>query len=327
MTNNLQTNLFGEIIDVNPGRKQAVAAKRPKAITVKWSFSRRNTMETCLRKYYYQYYAAKQEKLTMGESFESVKFLKRLSNQYLVGGKILHNLIRLYFAKAKEEMELSLDWLKQRAREKIKQSIEYSNAVFSGQLVDYEYPPFLLQELYYENPDAAEIYNHVETMVLKGLEIFMTSEKLARFRASGKLAPAFVEKKFRIQLTDQITITGETDLAYQDKEAFVICDWKTGKVDDGDDSMQLLTYTLWALDQAGANNGKTKIYKAYLYEDVVKAFSLSEREIFRNKMAIKQSAEAMLEMAEFAEIGNEMAFTPCRQPKICALCPFQKICK
>jgi hypothetical protein len=327
MTGNLQTNLFGELIDINPGRKQAVAAKLPKPITVRWSFSRRNTMETCLRRYFYQYYAAKQENLNVSKSSDSIKFLKRLSNQYLVGGKILHSLIRLYFAKAKEEMELSLDWLKQRAREKIKLSIEYSNAVFSGQRVDYEYPPFLLQELYFENPDAAEIYRRVEVMVLKGLEIFMTSEKLAPFRASGKLAPAFIEKKFRIQLTDQITITGETDLAYRDKEAFVICDWKTGKVDDGDDSMQLLTYTLWAMDQEGAGSLKTKIYKAYLYEDVVKAFSLSEREVFRNKMAIKQSAEAMLEMAEFGETGNEMAFTPCRQPKICALCPFQKICK
>lgn len=327
MTANFQTDLFGELVDINTGRKQAGAAKKPKPIAVKWSFSRRNTMETCLRRYYYQYYAAKQEKFTDEEGFDSVKFLKRLSNQYLVGGKILHNLIRLYFAKAKEEMELSLDWLKQKAREKIKQSIEYSNAVFSGQPVDYEYPPFLLQELYYENPDTAEIYQHVEAMVLKGLEIFMTSEKFASFRASGKLTPSFVEKKFRIQLTDQIMVTGETDLAYQDKDAFVICDWKTGKVDDGDDSMQLLTYTLWAMDQAGAGNGNTRIYKAYLYEDVVKAFSLGEREIFRNKMAIKQSAEAMLEMAEFGETGKEIAFTPCRQPKICALCPFQKICK
>jgi CRISPR/Cas system-associated exonuclease Cas4 (RecB family) len=326
MTNNLQTNLFGEIVDAGVSQ-QPVSKKKQKLVKVRWSFSRRNTMETCLRKYYYQYYAAKHESKLGIPVFDSVKFLKGLSSQHLVGGKILHNLIRLYLIKSKEGTEFSLDWLKDRAKEKIKESLEYSQAIFEGEQFEQQYPPFLLQEVFYKNPDAEEIYREVERKVLKGLEIFITSEKLGEFRTAGKSANSFVEKKFRIQLTTQIAITGESDLAYRNDNGFVICDWKTGKVDDGDDSMQLLTYTLWAMEEMGVSNDQTKIYKAYLYEDVVKGFSLSEREVFRNKMAIKQSAEAMLEMAAFAEAGEESAFTACRQPKICALCSFQKICK
>jgi CRISPR/Cas system-associated exonuclease Cas4 (RecB family) len=319
----MQTDLFGQIISLDNQSN----AKKSVAPSVKWSFSRRNTMETCLRKYYYQYYASKLEKSDDKRNLDSVKFLKGLSNQYLVGGKILHNLIRLYLTKAKVGTEFSLDWLKQRAKEKIEQSIDYSNAVLSGTEKKFDFPPFLLQEVYYQNASIREIYQEVEDKIIKALEIFLESEKLEQFRTSGKLPSSVIEKKFRIQLNDQIAITGEADLAYHSENDFIICDWKTGKVDDGNDSMQLLTYTWWAIDQAGANNDKIRIYKVYLTEDTYKEFSLSEREIFRNKLAIRQSAEAMLEMIRFAELGDELAFTPCRQPKICSLCPFQKICK
>ncbi|MBS1598467.1 MAG: PD-(D/E)XK nuclease family protein [Bacteroidetes bacterium] len=327
MNENNQIDLFGEIIETKPGGKTSSRKKNNNLITIKWSFSRRNVFETCLRKYYYQYYAAKLEGAGSRVNFDSVKFLKGLSNQHLVSGKIIHNLIRLYLTKAKSGTELSLDWMKQRAKEKIQQSIDYSNALLLGKEIKFDYPPFVLQEVYVETNVIKDIYQEVEVKVFEALKNFMESAQFEQFRTAGKLAGSFVEKKFRIQLNDEVVITGEADLAYLYQDGFIICDWKTGKVDDGQDSMQLLTYTWWAIDQAGANKEKIKIYKAYLGENSLKEFSLSEREIFRNKLAIRQSAEAMLEMAQFGEAGDELAFTPCRQPKICSLCAFQKICK
>src|SRR5580658_2108349 len=126
MNENIQIDLFGEIVEVKPSGKTSSRKKNDNLITVKWSFSRRNTLETCLRKYYYQYYAAKLEDPGNRMNFDSVRFLKGLSNQHLVGGKIIHNLIRLYLTKAKNGTEFSLDWMKQRAKEKIQQSIDYS---------------------------------------------------------------------------------------------------------------------------------------------------------------------------------------------------------
>lgn len=326
MSENFQIDLFGEIIEVKPNGKNSSRKKKSDPFKVKWSFSKRNLLETCLRKYFYQYYAGKLEPNGI-QSFDSIKFLKGLSNRHLVGGKIIHNLVRLYLTKAKSGTEFSLDWLKQRAKEKIEQSIDYSHALLSGRDKKFDFQPFLLQEVYYENGSVRELYQEVEAKVIKALENFMESEQFEKFRSSGKMIGSFVEKKFSIQLNDQITIIGEADLAYHNDGDFVIADWKTGKVDDGDDSMQLLTYTWWAIDQVGANTEKIKIYKAYLNEDTIKGFTLSEREIFRNKLAIKQSAEAMIEVAGFGAAGDELAFTPCRQPKICSLCPFQKICK
>ena len=326
MSENFQIDLFGQIVESNSSDKKSSRNKKNGPIKVKWSFSRRNTLETCLRKYYYQYYASKLEP-TGTKDFKSIRFLKSLSSQHLVAGKVIHNLVKLYLKKAQTGPEFTIEWLRQSAKQKIEQSIEYSKSVLAGKEKQYQFPPFLLMEVFNEDPNASTIYETVEQKVLIALENFMESNLFEEFRAAGKVLGSHVEKKFSLQLNDRVTVTGETDLAYQRNGEFVIVDWKTGKKDDGEDSMQLLTYTWWAIEQAGADKNSIKIFKAYLNEDVKKEFSLSDHEIFRNKLAIRQSAESMLEMAQFGIAGDEFAFTPCRQPKICANCQFQKICK
>lgn len=325
MNEQFQMDLFGQIVEPASVGKKSSRNKKG-ILTVKWSFSRRNTMETCLRKYFYNYYAAKHFPVT-ADRMSSIRFLKTLSNQHLVGGKIIHNLIKLYLTKAKTGTEYSLEWLKQRAIEKIQQSIEYTHTILSGTEKNYEYPPFILQEIVFENAQYREIYQEVEAKVLEALENFMLAEEFEEFRTLGKTPGSYTEKKFRLPINEHITLTGETDLAYYKGDNFIINDWKTGKVEDGDDSMQLLTYTLWAIDQIGVDKSKVKIFKSYVNHGVKKELSLSDREIFRNKLAIRQSGETMLEMAGYGENGDELAFTPCRQQKICSLCPFQKICK
>ena len=195
------------------------------------------------------------------------------------------------------------------------------------QIIDCHITPCLLQEVFFGEANYRTLYQEVEEKICLILKNALCSEVFVPFVKGGIQQDSYVEKKFKLKLNDQIKISGEVDVAYEEGDLFVICDWKTGKVDDGDDSMQLLVYTWWAMDELGVALENVKLYKAYLLENGVKAFRLSEKEFFMNKMAIRQSAEVMLEMAEFGVEGDWSAFTPCNQPKICSLCPFQKICQ
>lgn len=294
--------------------------------SVEWSFSRRGTLETCPRKYYYQYYGGKQEKRGSPKELDSIRFMKMLSNQHLVSGKIVHSLIRLFLTKAQEGTIYPLDFLKKMARESVTNSIVYTENYQQG---DEKKNPYLhlLQEVFEERENYEVTYQEVIDKTSTLLDNFYQSEVFKPFVEAGKKPGAFAEKKFKLPLDDHTKVSGEADLAFWQDGHFVICDWKTGKVDDGDDSMQLLTYTWWAMDTQNVPLDKVKLYKAYLLENEVKEFRLSEREFYMNKIAIRQSADVMLEMAEFGEEGDWSAFTPCNQQKICALCPFQKICQ
>ena len=123
-------DLFGEV--ANQEAQPATIVAPPSRATVEWSFSRRNVLETCPRKYYYQYYGGKQEKRGSPKELDSLRFLKMLSNQHLVSGKIAHELIRLYLTKAKEGATFKLDRLQSMAREKVRQSITFSENYVPG---------------------------------------------------------------------------------------------------------------------------------------------------------------------------------------------------
>jgi len=320
-----QLDLFGGAFFKKDQQLAEIA--KTSASSVVWSFSRRNTLETCPRKYYYQYYGSKQEKRGSPKELDSIRFLKMLSNQHLVSGKIVHSLIRLYLTKAQEGTVYPLDTLKKMARDKVTQSIAFTENYQQGDEKKYQYPPYLLQEVFEERENCRAMYQEVIDKTSMLLESFHQSEVFKPFVEAGKRPGAFAEKKFKLPLDEHTKVSGEADLAFWEDGHFVICDWKTGKVEDVDDSMQLLTYTWWAMEEHKAPLDKIKLYKAYLLKNEVKEFSLTERDFYQNKIAIRQNADTMLEMAEFGEEGNCDAFTPCRQPKICALCPFHKICQ
>jgi hypothetical protein len=73
-----------------------------------WSYSRRESLEHCTRRYFFQYYA---HALPDGELKTKVSFLKGVKNRYLRTGEIVHLIIATYFKKLKIGRNLSEDWL------------------------------------------------------------------------------------------------------------------------------------------------------------------------------------------------------------------------
>src|SRR2546429_4867157 len=94
-----------------------------------WSYSRREALEDCTRRYFFQYYASA---LPSGDFKTKVNFLRGVKNRYLRTGEIMHLMIATHFKKLKIGRNLSEDWLmKDRKSTRLNSSHGYiSYAVF-----------------------------------------------------------------------------------------------------------------------------------------------------------------------------------------------------
>jgi hypothetical protein len=75
---------------------------------VRWSYSRRETFERCLRQYYYDYYGAKKTTAQNDPNKEQIEFLSRLGSRHLRAGKIVQMfrfIIRMLSANSESSCE------------------------------------------------------------------------------------------------------------------------------------------------------------------------------------------------------------------------------
>ena len=92
-------DLFGNAL----GKNIVTEKDLPKKNKTKWSYSRRETMNQCLRKYYYTYF----------NKSDNVDLYKKFSNKHLIVGDIIHFTIEKAFKDFKySQKELDIDDLK-----------------------------------------------------------------------------------------------------------------------------------------------------------------------------------------------------------------------
>lgn len=79
-----------------------------------WSYSRREVLEHCPRKYYYHYYGSSSRTAKIDPNKKALKFLKKLSNRHMRIGSIFHLIVSTYFKKLIEgetwELQRLLRW-------------------------------------------------------------------------------------------------------------------------------------------------------------------------------------------------------------------------
>lgn len=292
-----------------------------------WSYSRRNVLEQCARRYYYEYYAQPVAKARRDPQLEKVRRLKALQNRYERTGSIAHLVIATYLRKAQTgdvwKPHRLVDW----ARSVFHADLTYSARDPAGMFPpDGRFPPLLLQEYFYQHPDAAEVCRVAEDRLMTGLRIFVESVNFAEFRRIGSRPGAYVERN--LSLGDfTCRVSGKVDLAFSVDSDVTIVDWKLGDPSgEGDDSLQLAAYALWAAHHFAVSSDHIKIYKAHLCVDTIQQFSVNERLLAAARARILQDVERMVAAHDYGQRGIEEAFTPCAKPRVCQLCPFQAIC-
>ena len=291
-----------------------------------WSYSRRGALEQCPRKYYYQYYGSNRRTAKNDPQKEKLRFLKKLQNRHLRSGDILHFVIRWYLKKLQQGKQLSLDWLLQWALDTYRKDIKYSQQYEHGTALsnDIRHPKLLL-EFYYGLPDAESLCADTEKRLITALTNFITSQNLAQFRKSAGKVSVVIEDRAQLKEV-HFTLTGRVDLAYREGDNVVVVDWKIGSSGSSDDSLQMLAYALWAKQKFECPLDSLTLHKVYLEDNTISTFHVNEKDIARVEARILQDLEWMQEADNFGRRGLVEAFTPCAQPKVCALCQFQEIC-
>jgi hypothetical protein len=292
-----------------------------------WSYSRRNLLEQCARRYYYAYYALHVAKARSNSQIETVKKLKALQNRYTRTGNIAHHVIATYLRKARVGEVWTPERVVNWARTLFRADLTYSARDPSGMCpLQTRFPPVLLQEFFYQQADAADVGRAAEERLVTGLQTFIESVNLAEFRRAGSQPNADLERNIS-KRESAFRISGKVDLAYCIDGVVTIVDWKLGEPSgDGDESLQLAAYALWAADHFTVSPDRIEIYKAYLGADTVQQFSVNDRVLTAARARIQQDVERMIVAQDYGQRGLEEAFTPCAQPGVCKLCPFQAMC-
>ncbi len=291
-----------------------------------WSYSRRSLLERCPRAYYYQYYGANRNTARAEPLKERLHFLKSLTNRHLRAGDIVHLVIRTYLNKLKEKDVWEVDRVLNWARQIFQKDYAYSSKYRPTDPRSRDrFPPALLSEFYYNIDDAESLFRESQTRMLSALRNFIENPTFANFRDGSCDSNALIEKSVSVK-SGHFSLRGKLDLAYSNGDRVAVVDWKIGKSEGGDDSLQLLSYALGAIKEFDCQPNRIDLYRVHLSDSVIVTFRVSEREVMRAEGRIIQDIERMEAMHRYGKQAVADAFTPCGQPLICKQCSFQEIC-
>lgn len=295
---------------------------------ITWSHSRRSTLEQCTRRYYYEYFGANKRTARREPAKETLHFLKnRVQNRYMLAGSALHTVVKTFFDKAQLGDLWDVARLIRFARKIFRESWSYSQAHPDGKVTpNRKYPPILLQEYYYEHPEAEDLCAAEENRLVNALHSFATNDLYDQFRAAGSAPAALVERK--IKLGDfPCKVAGKIDLAYQANAGVSVVDWKLGPGDGtGDDSLQLGVYAVWATDHFKCSPDAIRVCKVHLSSNETADFRANAQVLASVRARIIQDAERMAAIEEYGKEAMVEAFTRCEKPSICNLCVFRRVC-
>ena len=318
----LQLELWEE-----PVRQVSVPAPERSILEhISWSYSRRGLLEQCPRRYYYQYYGASKWLSDDDGQRSLLRFLKRMPNRFERTGEILHLVIASFLRNVQKGEERTADSLIQWAQRIFKDDIDYSSRDPEGlNNPGGRYPPVLLREFHYQMPNAREECETALERLLNSVATFANSPVYAEYRELANRSGVLIEKWIAVSGLP-CKVRGRADLVLFEPGAATVLDWKLGSGAGGDDSLQLVSYALWACDQFGLEAQEVRLLKALLgTEDLVGA-QLTDATLARGRGRIIQDAELMAVADRYGKNGQVEAFSACAQPAVCRLCPFLKAC-
>ncbi len=293
-------------------------------VGLSWSYSRRESLDQCTRRHFFQYYGGALED---AEIRVRVQFLRSVKNRYLRTGELAHLVVGTYFKKMKLGKTLSVDWGTPWARNLFREDRKYSAYVRAGGApAKAQYPPVILDEILSNGDGHDKLLSQAEEQMLTSIHHFFTSSIFLEFRELGASPDSHIERKLSLR-GFPAPVSGKVDLAAKNNSCVTIVDWKIGSASDGGaESLQLATYGLWAAAEFGVSEEMVRIAKAHLASQEIVEFK-ADRQAFANaRVRILQDLERMVILHRYGTLGVIEAFTPNPQQGVCRLCPFREVC-
>ena len=191
--------------------------------------------------------------------------------------------------------------------------ITYSQSHPDGdEMPDETYPPALLAEFHFRDPDANALCAEVESRLINALTVFLSDELYQPFHFAAAKSNAIIEKRFKHLAALPCQVEGQIDLAYQNNGTVVtVVDWKLGAEDGvGDESLQLAVYALWAVEQYNCAPQDIRLCKAHLSSRTLTDYSCDVALLSAARARIIQDAERMSILQRYGETAAVEAFTP-----------------
>lgn len=292
-----------------------------------YSYSKRQSMETCTLKYFFEYYAA-----AAGTPFDAVRkplvqTCKAMSSVTAEAGKIVHTMIRIFLAK---RPDLSGSWFINTAAANFDKNVAYSRDPEGlAWQRNQQYPPVMLAEFVYRDAEAEQKAVAARAQLIACLTRFFGDPAIQAIYAGSMGKTDRVEVKIGGLKVAGFGVDGQIDLwSPTAEDGIEIVDWKTGKVGITQDSLQLGVYGLWAMTKKSVPVDRIVVRKVFLGDDgpLSEPTRLDTTLLRRARVRMIQDVERMIELDEYGRLGLEGAFTPCGNPNVCRHCEFKAVC-
>lgn len=289
------------------------------------SYSKREMLDSCLRQFFYEYYAAA-KRLPFDPARKSqVQQLKGFTGIYLLAGEKLHWFIEQFLKKG----PTSRSWAERTCLAGFDLAVRYSrDPDGNAGLQETTYPPPMLLEFYYGDPRAGELAAKAREALREGVKRFLESEVIKELWTDITSGEHSVEQRISgLPKFDGFGIGGKIDLIGRNDKGVRVVDWKLGIKGGSHDSLQLLIYGLWAESKFQVNPTNVSVRHVFLGDGMVEPEHFLDRDQMAvGKARMLQDIELMKELDPYGQNGIEEVFSPCQRENVCRQCKYQGIC-
>lgn len=293
-----------------------------------WSKSRDEIFKECERKYYYNHYAfwGGWDKDTDSRTRE-IYILKNLQGIYMWMGERVHGAIEESLKIAREESHLPLkDKIISQMSDEMRRDYSQSQKGLYRRNPK-QYHGFFEHE-YKKAVDKAK-WQQLHNNAVECITNYYTCPILAEAMEVGPGYWMPIENMASFELF-KTKIHVKVDFAYRKNGRLIIVDWKTGKPDEKDMTVQLGCYAIYATKKWAVKAKRIDALVYSLLSKEHKEIDMIEGRITEAEHRILTSIDAMKKklVGERENIPlPEKEFSQAANNKSCNYCNFQKVCQ
>jgi len=293
-----------------------------------WSHSRHELFQTCLKRYYFAYYASwggwdESSHARVRELYR----LKRLHTRQQWAGHHAHQAIESLIKNARRDPGGTLA-LAVAPRQLDLMRREFRNSRAGAYRADPAHVPGLFEHEYQLDVPPEEWKATVDR-VSDALRHFLASDLWRELQALPNDAVLAVERRTHF-LLDGLKVFAVPDLVLRRNNKITIYDWKTGTTPLCEHRTQLGIYSLLAIDQHWSTSPdeiEAVAYNPILHQQETFSYTADDLDTLRE--FIRDSADEMLfplENPETNSAGDGSTFDCTESEVPCKTCPFLRAC-
>jgi hypothetical protein len=289
-----------------------------------WSLSRDNIFNSCLRKYYYQYYKSHNGwEWDSPEENKKVYRLKKLQSTDAILGNSVHHLLHKIIH---DNYPINKESFSKKIKKDLNDAFRSSQNEAAWEMNPSQNT--MLKEIYYDDELSDKKIDMINYKMDKILNYIVNTDIIENIKNSYYVK-SFDTNTFETIDYKDTKVYAIPDLIYQkDKNQLpFIVDWKTGK-EQNSTIEQLKLYSYYYFKNY-KYKGPIKTVFVYLYEQQIKEYEFEYNVIDEVKIRIDESIKKMKNLLEDEKWNKPKAkdeFVKRENDIVCSFCKYRELC-